>query len=72
MPRAALCGFEGDSAIEAAFFINQDALTRIQPDVRLDESGLLDVFDANREKICAAAARGYVRGGWYDLDPTNF
>jgi hypothetical protein len=58
--------------IEAAFFIDQDALTRIQPDVRLDESGLLDVFDANREKIRAAAARVYVRGGWYDLGPTNF
>jgi hypothetical protein len=63
-----------DSAIEAAFFISQDALTRIQPDVRLDESGLLNAFDANREKICAAAARVYVRGGrgWYDLGPTNF
>jgi Protein of unknown function (DUF1488) len=63
-----------DSAIEAAFFISHDALARIQPDVRLDESGLLDAFDANREKICAAAARVYVRGGrgWYDLGPTNF
>jgi hypothetical protein len=63
-----------DSAIEAAFFISQDALTRIQPDVRLDEPGLLNAFDANRERICAAAARVYVRGGpgWYDLGPTNF
>ncbi|MEO6840758.1 MAG: DUF1488 domain-containing protein [Bradyrhizobium sp.] len=63
-----------DSAIEAAFFISQDALTQIQPDVRLDESGLLNAFDANREKICAAAAKVYVRGGrgWYDLGPTNF
>jgi hypothetical protein len=63
-----------DSAIEAAFLISQDALTRIQPDARLDESGLLDAFDANREKICAAAARVYVRGGrgWYDLGPANF
>jgi len=63
-----------DSAIEAAFFISQDALARIQPDVRLDESGLLDAFDTNRERICAAAARVYVRGGrgWYDLGPKNF
>jgi hypothetical protein len=63
-----------DSAIEAAFFISQDALTRIQPDARQDESGLLNAFDANREKICAAAARVYVRGGrgWYDLGPANF
>jgi Protein of unknown function (DUF1488) len=63
-----------DSAIEAAFFISHDALARIQPDVRLDESGLLNAFDANREKICAAAAKVYVRGGrgWYDLGPKNF
>jgi hypothetical protein len=63
-----------DSAIEAAFFISQDALAQIQPNVRLDESGLLNAFDTNREKICAAAARVYVRGGrgWYDLGPKNF
>jgi hypothetical protein len=63
-----------DSAIEASFFISQDALTRIQPGVQLDELGLLNAFDANREKICAAAAMVYVRGGrgWYDLGPTNF
>ena len=40
-----------DSAIEAAFFISQDALTRIQPGVQLDEPGLLNAFDANRDKI---------------------
>lgn len=63
-----------DSAIEAAFFISQDALTRIQPGVQLDEPSLLNAFDANRDKICAAAARVYVRGGrgWYDLGPKNF
>src|ERR1700688_3926660 len=44
-----------DSAIEAAFFISQDALTRIQPGVQLDEPSLLNAFDANREKICAAS-----------------
>jgi hypothetical protein len=63
-----------DSAIEASFFINEDALTRIQPDVRLDESGFLSAFDANRDKICAVAARAYVRGskGSYDLVAANF
>jgi Protein of unknown function (DUF1488) len=63
-----------DSAIEASFFISEDALTRIQPGVRLDESGCLDAFDANREKICSAAARVYVRGsrGSYDLGSANF
>jgi hypothetical protein len=63
-----------DSAIEASFFINEDALMRIQPDVQLDESGFLNAFDANREKISTAAAKVYVRGskGSYDLGVANF
>jgi Protein of unknown function (DUF1488) len=63
-----------DSAIEASFFINEDALRRIQPDARLDESGLLNAFDSNRDLICAAAARVYVRGsrGSYDLLAAHF
>jgi hypothetical protein len=63
-----------DSAIEASFFINEDALRRIQPDARLDESGFLNAFDANRDLICAAAAKVYVRGsrGSYDLLAGNF
>lgn len=63
-----------DSAIEASFYVNEEALARIQPDVPLDESGFLNAFDANRDKICAAAARVYVRGsrGSYDLGVANF
>jgi hypothetical protein len=63
-----------DSAIEASFFINEDALRRIQPDARLDESGFLSAFDSNRDLICAAAAKVYVRGsrGSYDLIAANF
>jgi hypothetical protein len=63
-----------DSAMEASFFINEDALRRIQPDTRPDESGFLNAFDSNRDLICAAAARIYLRGsrGSYDLVATNF
>ena len=63
-----------DSAIEASFFIKEDALTRIQPDAQPDEPGFLSAFDSNRDLICAAAARMYVRGsrGSYDLVATNF
>ena len=62
-----------DSAMEASFFINDAALRRIQL-TRLDESGFLNAFDCNRDLICAAAARVYVRGsrGSYDLDADNF
>ena len=63
-----------DSAIEASFFIDEDALRRIQPDARADEAGLLNAFDSNRDVICAAAARVYVRGsrGSYNLVAANF
>jgi Protein of unknown function (DUF1488) len=67
-----------DSAIEASFFINEDALRRIQPDIqpdtRPDASGFLKAFDTNRDLICAAAAKVYVRGsrGSYDLVAANF
>ena len=45
-----------DSAMEASFFVTEDALKRVQPDMRFDEPGLLGAFDANRALIYAAAA----------------
>ena len=33
-----------DSAIEASFYINEDALIRIQPDAQPDEPGFLNAF----------------------------
>jgi hypothetical protein len=63
-----------DSAIEASFFISEDALRQIQSDVRPDEPGFLKAFDSNRDLICAAAGKLYVRGsrGSYDLVAANF
>lgn len=63
-----------DSAIEASFFISEDALRRIQPHILPDEAGFLNAFDAHRDLICAAAARLYVRGSRasYDLVAANF
>jgi hypothetical protein len=63
-----------DSAMEASFFVTEDALKRIQPDVRLDEDGLLTAFDTNRELIQAAAVKVYQRGrkGSYDLIASDF
>ena len=63
-----------DSAMEASFFVSEDALTHIQPDAAPDESGFLLAFDRNRDRICAAAAKLYVRGskGSYDLAVTDF
>ena len=63
-----------DSAMEASFFVTEDALKRIRPDMRFDEAGLLSAFDANRVLIYAAAAKVYARGrkGSYDLVGADF
>jgi hypothetical protein len=63
-----------DSAMEVSFFIDEDALTRIQPGISLDEPGFLSAFDTNRDLICAAAAKIYVRGskGSYNLVAADF
>lgn len=63
-----------DGALEAPFFVGEDALKRIKPDMLSDESGLLEAFDLNRDRIYAIAAKVYDRGrkGSYDLLPEDF
>ena len=63
-----------DSAMESSFFIMADALQRVQPGIWLDEAGLLDAFDANRDLIYATATRVYARGrkGSYDVVASDF
>jgi uncharacterized protein DUF1488 len=63
-----------DTAMEASFFVTEDALKRVQPDMRFDEAGLLSAFDTNRELIYAAASKVYARGrkGSYDLHGADF
>jgi hypothetical protein len=60
-----------DSAMEASFFVNADALKRIKPD---NEAGLLSAFDSNRKLIYATAAEVYERHrrGSYDLVAADF
>jgi hypothetical protein len=73
--RGAPCGFGGiDTAMEASFFVTEDALKQVQPDMRLDEAGLLGAFDTNRELIYATASKVYARGrkGSYDLHCADF
>lgn len=51
-----------DGAMEVSFYVNEDALKRIQPGLRSDEAGILGAFDANRNVIQVAAAKAYRRG----------
>ena len=63
-----------DTAMEASFFVTEDALKQLQPDMRFDETGLLSAFDTNRDLIFATASKVYARGrkGSYDLHGADF
>ncbi len=63
-----------DSAMEASFFVNADALMRMQPDMERDEAGLLHAFDSHRAAILTIAAKVYGRGrrGSYNLLADDF
>jgi hypothetical protein len=57
-----------------SFFVNEDALKRIEPRMQPNESGLLNAFDSHRDLIYAAAAKAYRRGrkGSYGLTAADF
>jgi len=63
-----------DGAMEASFYVNEDALKRIQPGLRSDEAGILAAFDSHRDLIHRTAAKVYGRGrkGSYELIPADF
>ncbi|MGO9459194.1 MAG: DUF1488 domain-containing protein [Rhodomicrobium sp.] len=63
-----------DSVNECAFLMTEEALKRVRPATRVDESGLLGAFDANRDLIYAAAAKVYAKGrkGSYALVAADF
>lgn len=63
-----------DSAMERSFFVTEDALKRVQPDMQFDQAGVLSAFDSNRELICTTAAKVYARGrkGSYELVTNDF
>lgn len=50
-----------DASVEVPFFVAVDALCRIEPGATVDEPGMLNAFDLNRDRICAAAGRVYGR-----------
>ena len=60
--------------MEWSFFIGEDALKRLQPDMLPDEAGLLKAFDFNRALIQAAAMKAYERErkASYELAANDF
>ena len=63
-----------DSAMEWSFFVTEDALKRLQPNMRYDEASVLRVFDDHRDAIYVAAMRAYKRErkDSYELGAADF
>jgi len=63
-----------DNAMEASFFVTEEALRRVAPGLAADEAGFLAAFDAHRDEIIAAAVRVYTRGhkGSYEVVAADF
>jgi hypothetical protein len=63
-----------DRSMEASFFVAEDALKQIEPDLESDASGFLRAFDLHRDLIYAVAAKVYARGrrGSYNLCAADF
>lgn len=51
-----------DKTIEIAFFVEEEALSKVNPGTSDDEAGYLDTFDVNRDRICKVAGTLYSRG----------
>jgi hypothetical protein len=62
-----------DTAMEWSFFVTEGALKRMNPAMICDETGMLTVFDSNRDLICAVAERLYKGGrkGSYELSAAD-
>jgi hypothetical protein len=52
-----------DQALEISFFLEEDALKKLCPDMNCAEAGFLDAFDAATTSIHEAADKVYVRSG---------
>jgi hypothetical protein len=63
-----------DSAMEWSFFVTEEALKRLQPNMGHSEANFLSAFDNNRNAIYAAAMRAYKRErkGSYELGVGDF
>ena len=59
-----------DQTIEVSFFIEANALSKLNPNTKPDETGLLNIFDVNRNLIHKAAGTVYSR--WNLLDKHSY
>lgn len=60
--RHCVCFWGHDNAREVVFLVKDSMLTKLNPDMDLDESALLATFDHNRDQILGLA-RSLYKGG---------
>lgn len=63
-----------DGAMEWSFFVGEEALKSMKPDMSPDEAAFLGTFDFNRALIQAAAMSAYTRErkAFYELAAKDF
>lgn len=63
-----------DGALEKPFFVEEEAIWRLDAMARKDEGALLEAFDRHRERICKVAGQAYGkrREGSYTLTAADF
>ena len=50
-----------DQTFEIAFFVEEGALSKVNPGTTADETGFLHTFDDHRDRICKVAGNIYSR-----------
>ena len=64
-----------DSAMEVAFFLEENAIFVLNPKTRNTEAAILEAFDSARERILAVAVKVYALGqhrSFYNLTGDQF
>ena len=61
--RSRVCFWGYDRTIEISFFVGEEALKRLCPDMAGAEAGFLKAFDAMRDRIHEMADKVYARAG---------
>jgi hypothetical protein len=61
--KSRVCFWGYDSAIEVSFFVEAGALKRLCPEMSGAETGFLNAFDAERNRIHEVANEVYMSGG---------
>jgi len=61
--RSRVCFWGYDTTIEISFFVGEEVLKHLCPDMAGAEAGFLKAFDAMRDRIHEIADKAYVRAG---------